>query len=459
MTAKLEINSLPMATKNLPVIMREIVDNAPERRKVESFIATLAPLCALATRVRFRYTYDNKDSALLLQVIIEGEQSSGKSFASNIEQIITKKLKEHDLEQRRIEQDYRERKKTRKANEKLDKEPVSDIRVIPPSISKTVLVKRADMFQRKYNDMLTFWMFSEELAMVTDAGKSAYSNLRTIMRTAYDLGSEFGLDFASDNSYSAIVDINICSMFCATPSALDSYMDRANIEGGNVTRTILCPLDDEMGSEGIIYHNLSQKDEVVIQNALKEIMDDVYDGDNHLQPTSFLDMSFLHDSVKRWVNEKADEAVVTNSNAIDVFRKRSSVSAFRVATLCYYLYKFEYSDEEIIRRRVTTIYKWMANYIFNNMYKRWGDMYDELVTKRKCKYKGKRQFILANLPETFERADIENIREQCGFQTKVKDLLASWKHRGYIAVIDDNKFVKTKKCHAVLNVYQPTERD
>ena len=90
MTAKLEINSLPMATKNLPVIMREIVDNAPERRKVESFIATLAPLCALATRVRFRYTYDNKDSALLLQVIIEGEQSSGKSFAVTSNKLLPK---------------------------------------------------------------------------------------------------------------------------------------------------------------------------------------------------------------------------------------------------------------------------------------------------------------------------------------------------------------------------------
>ena len=59
------------------------------------------------------------------------------------------------------------------------------------------------------------------------------------MRTAYDLGSRFGMDFASDNSYSAIVDINICSMFCATPSALDDYMDKKAVEGGNITRTVL----------------------------------------------------------------------------------------------------------------------------------------------------------------------------------------------------------------------------
>lgn len=96
-------------------------------------------------------------------------------------------------------------------------------------------------------------MFAEELAQVTDAGKQGYSNLRTIMRTAYDLGSLFGIDYASDNSYSAIVDINICSMFCATPAALDEYYDRKAIEGGNITRCIVCQLDDDVESDNEVF--------------------------------------------------------------------------------------------------------------------------------------------------------------------------------------------------------------
>ena len=202
--------SLPK-DKDLPPIIREIVSNAPCSRKVPSFIASLAPLCALASRIRVKYYHDTtRMHSLLLQVVIEGAQSCGKSFAADIEGLIMNDtLKARDKEQRRLEQEYREKKKRRKANEKLEEEPRTTIRVIPPTISKTVLTKRADFYERILGDTLTFWMFAEELAQVTDAGKQGYSNLRTIMRTAYDLGSLFGIDYASDNSYSAIVDINI----------------------------------------------------------------------------------------------------------------------------------------------------------------------------------------------------------------------------------------------------------
>lgn len=225
--------SLPK-DKDLPPVIREVVGNAPQSRKLPSFIACLSPLCALATRIRLKYYYDSRPSALLLQVLIEGAQSSGKSFAADIESLImTSTLKLRDQQQRRLEQEYREKKKRRKANEKLEEEPQTTIRVIPPTISKTVLTKRADFYQRILGDTLTFWMFAEELVQVTDAGKQGYSNLRTIMRTAYNLGSLFGMDYASDNSYSAIVDINICSLFCTTPSALDDYEDFSRLDSSH----------------------------------------------------------------------------------------------------------------------------------------------------------------------------------------------------------------------------------
>ena len=80
---------LPISDKDLPPIIREIVTNSPKSRKLPSFIASLSPLCALATRVRLRYFHDpHRPHALLLQVVIEGAQSSGKSFAADIENLI-----------------------------------------------------------------------------------------------------------------------------------------------------------------------------------------------------------------------------------------------------------------------------------------------------------------------------------------------------------------------------------
>ena len=431
--------------KDLPPVIREIVTNAPSNRKIPAFVASLSPLCALCPRVRLKYFYDTRPSALLLQVLIEGAQSSGKSFAADIESLIMDKtLKAHDKAMRRIEQEYREKKKRRKANEKLEEEPKTTIRVVPPTISKTVLTKRADMFERVLGDTMSFWMFAEELAQVTDAGKNGYSNLRTLMRTAYDLGSLFGIDFASDNSYSAIVDINICSMFCATPAAIDEYYDRKAIEGGNITRCIVCKMDDSLGEEGAIFTAYSAEQKAVIDSMLQKLMDMTYDGDGALQPVVELDMSWLDKTVCKWVKEKAREATLSGSKALDVFRKRSSVSAFRVASLCYYLYMLdEQLTEDTIRRRVSQIYHYMAEYILAGMLTRWGVQFENLNAKRELENKPEDKPVLFDqLTEVFTREQLKLQIEKQGLTTPYRVFLCKWKRLRVIEDIDKNTFKK-----------------
>ena len=434
--------------KDLPPVIREIVTNAPSNRKIPAFVASLSPLCALCPRVRLKYFYDTRPSALLLQVLIEGAQSSGKSFAADIESLIMDKtLKAHDKAMRRIEQEYREKKKRRKANEKLEEEPKTTIRVVPPTISKTVLTKRADMFERVLGDTMSFWMFAEELAQVTDAGKNGYSNLRTLMRTAYDLGSLFGIDFASDNSYSAIVDINICSMFCATPAAIDEYYDRKAIEGGNITRCIVCKMDDSLGEEGAIFTAYSAEQQAVIDSTLQKLMDMTYDGDGELQPVVELDMSWLDKTVCKWVKEKAREATLSGSKALDVFRKRSSVSAFRVASLCYYLYMLdEQLTEDTIRRRVSQIYHYMAEYILAGMLARWGVQFENLNAKRELENKQEDKPVLFDqLTEVFTREQLKLQIEKQGLTTPYRVFLCKWKRLRVIEDIDKNTFKKIIK--------------
>ncbi|MBQ7381456.1 MAG: hypothetical protein IJV61_00290 [Paludibacteraceae bacterium] len=432
----------------LPEIIRQIVGNAPKNRKVAAFIACLAALCAMCPRVRLKYFFDSRLSALLLQVLIEGAQSSGKSFAADIEGLIMNDtLKARDKAMRRLEQEYRDKKKRRKANEKLEEEPETTIRVVPPTISKTVLTKRADMYERVFGDTLTFWMFAEELAQVTDAGKNGYSNLRTIMRTAYDLGSEFGIDFASDNSYSAIVDINICSMFCATPSAIDDYFDKKAIEAGNITRTILCRLDETLGEDGAIFTPYTPEQKAHIDRMLKRLMDETYDNDGGLMPTIQLDTAWLDKTVCAWVRAKGKEASLSGSRSLDVFRKRSSVSAFRVAALCQYLYELENAlSPEVIQKRVRQIYLFMADYILDGMLERWGKRFDELNTKRENENRpGPRNVLYDQLSDTFSREQLRAVLEQQGKATPVKVFISQWKKLRVIEEVDKDTYRKVRK--------------
>ncbi|MBQ7382461.1 MAG: hypothetical protein IJV61_05520 [Paludibacteraceae bacterium] len=453
---------------DLPEVIRQIVSNAPQNRKVAAFVASVAPLCAMVPRARLNYYYDSRPSALLVQVLIEGAQSSGKSFAADIESLIMDKtLKAHDKAMRRLEQEYRDKKKRRKANEKLEEEPETTIRVVPPTISKTVLTKRADMYERVFGDTLTFWMFAEELAQVTDAGKNGYSNLRTIMRTAYDLGSQFGIDFASDNSYSAIVDINICSMFCATPSAIDDYFDKKAIEGGNITRTILCRLDETLGEDGALFKPYTAEQRMRIDAMLDRLMKETYNKDGGLQPTVTLDTQWLDKTVCQWVRAKGKEASLSGNKALDVFRKRSSVSAFRIAALCQYLYELEPAldaglmdekgnrkgtasdaglmDEKTIHKRVKQIYLYMADYILDGMMDRWGKRFEQLNTKRDQENKpGPKTVLFDQLSETFNRSQLRALIEQQGKTTPDKVFLCQWKKMRVIEEVEKDTYRKLK---------------
>ena len=457
---------LPLRDKDLPPIIREVVSNAPANRKLPSFVACLAPLCALATRVRLNYYYDGqRQSALLLQVIIEAPQSSGKQFAADIEHLLmANTLKSHDQEQRRLEQKYRERRRNRGQNEKMEDEPKTTIRVIPATISKTVLVKRADFYERNLGDVLTFWMFAEELAQVTDAGKQGYSNLRTIMRTAYDFGSRFGMDFASDNSYSAIVDINICSMFCATPSALDDYMDKKAVEGGNITRTVLCQLEDQIGADGAMFKPYTEQQLNAIHSMLQKMMADTYTPEGALCAPFTLDTSWIERDVRRWCQQKGKEALQSGSAALDVFRKRASVSAFRIMALCYYLYQLEglgTRDEglgnspqpsslnpqpstlNLIQRRCRKIYLYFADYILRMLLRRWGKTFEDLQARRvDLSADTSRPKLIDRLPREFSRDQLRALIQEAQVATPDRILVSQWKANHWIQETDKFQYKK-----------------
>lgn len=456
---------LPLSPKELPACLSQIVANAPDNRQLPSFVASMAPLCSLATRVRLNYYYDSRPSALLLQVIIEGTQSCGKSFAANIEHLIMgPTLIIHDEKQRNIEKAYREKRKRRSQNKELEEEPKTTIRVIPATISKTVLTKRSDYYKLLLGDILTFWMFAEELAMVNDSSKQGYSNLRTIMRTAYDLGSQFGMDFASDNSYSAIVDINICSMFCATESAVDDYMDKKAIEGGNVTRQIICRLSDDIGADGSIFKPYTPEQMAVINDMLDKLMADTYDSDGNLRPHIYLNTKWLDQTVQKWCRAKGTEALLTGSIAIDVFRKRSSVSAFRCAALCYYMYLLEAgidcrgeipADHPTVKRAIRNskkIYLFMADYILHGLLDRWGARFEELNTKREenNKKQDHSPTLLEELTVEFTRDQLKALLQQRQRTTPARVFICQWLKRKFIQDIGDNRYrklIKQDKCN------------
>ena len=434
--------------KWLPLIFRELMRNAPEPYKVATFFAAATCLSCVATRIRVYYPYDGlNEHALLLQTIISGEQSSGKSFVrNNIEKVIMAHLRRRDEEQRQQEQAYREMKQTASKAEKLPSPPRTVIRTCPISISIAQLIKRADAPQRYFGTPLTLWSFTDELSAAVESNKRAFSNIKTIARTSYDLHSTYGVDYLSDNAYSATVDILQCSLYLSTPSALDDYADKSFIEGGGITRTILVPLSDVIGEEAPLFKTLTTEQQAAIDATLQRMDADVFsETTGTIQPELFIDMEWLFPTVRAWCNEQNRQILRSGSRAHNTFFKRSSVSAFRSATLCAYPYGLEKGSQRLSmkhHRRVKQIYLFAAQYILDSMLRKWGKRYEALTQQRIPSESQVRVPLFDQLSPSFTRTQLDELVKRIGVSTPTRVLLSKWKAKGWIK--ETSKFAYEK---------------
>ena len=405
--------------KDYPAGVREWMLTAPKELKFATLAVSSAMLAVYATRVRLNYVYDNCLSAILLHVLVCGEQSSGKSFARYLMRHLMAPFVKRDNEQRAEEQKYAELK--RRQGKKDGK------------FSLSMLIKRADAPVRLFGSPKTLFQFADEIGAIVQASKRQFSDIKQIIKTGYDLGSEFGQDYLSESSYSAVVDLMLCYVYTGTPAAVNRYMDKAAIEGGNVTRTILCNLDTQLGENPLMFRPLSQDQQQSVEKMLEKLMARCYAEDGKtLGKLSVLDTKWLDSTVKKWCEEQRRKVVKTMSKALDVFYKRSSVSAFRIASLMQYLYEVEgLRDEKTIRRQVKHIYLACADRILDSMLAKWGNTFEEINDDAQViPYQTTNYF--DELPDEFSRVFLEEFLKRKNLRTPVKMVVYRWKSRGWI---------------------------
>ena len=289
------IHSL-IADKDYPSGIREWMQTAPAELKFPVLVVAASMLSVYLTRVRLQYVYDNdgERSAIVLQVIVEGEQSSGKSFARYIMRTLMRPFIERDREMRAKEQEYAAMKRRQgKKDGKLPPEPKTDVTIFPETVSVTMFIKRCDASVKLFGVPKTHFEFADEISAIVQSAKRQFSDLSQIIKTAYDLGSVYGQDYVSESSYSAVVDALLSFVFCGTRSAVSRYMNKAAIEGGSVTRTIFCALDSHLGSNPPQFSALNDSQKASLETTLEKLMALCYNSDGTMHKEIELDMSWL----------------------------------------------------------------------------------------------------------------------------------------------------------------------
>ena len=316
-----EETGVKVNVKTLPIGLRESLVGVPVTMHMPVLCSVMPIAAAYADQVTVEYC-DGNTHRLGLMSIIRGEQASNKSVCKNAVDIWKRQLDEEDSLARKREEEWKERKKGRKANEKAPEDPHVLIRVVPVTVSCSTLLKRFKNAQGH-----TIYSFGEELDTLRKTnGAGSWSSKYDIYRLSFDFG-EWGQDYNSDAAESGVVNVAYNWTMLGTNGAMRKCFKSDNIENGLSSRILVAEMPDASFSKMPKFGKRSAEDEARIQEAVTRLR----------SFTGLVDVPRLRKAIETWVEEKRVEAAKDIDHVKDTYRKRAAVIGFRCGVIFHML--------------------------------------------------------------------------------------------------------------------------
>ncbi len=430
---KVETSAFP----RLPSPFREFVSCAPEQFKQAMVVSMLPVMGTLLTRLRAEYL-DGESHAPNFQCVIEAPQASGKSFTRKMVNFLMRPIFERDALERVKEQQYLAQLKLLKNAKKLPEEPEIIIRNLPATISIAKLLKRLDKSHGTH-----LFTFLEELDTLTKSNSAgAWSQKSDIYRNAFD-NSEYGQDYMSDNSYSAIVKVYYNMLMCGTPRAVGRFYK--DPEDGLCSRVLFCKLPDQFGEAMPVWKKMDEKTCSALQVLLDKIMEQTYDNNGSLCPVNTIDMSWIFPEVEKWLEEQRLLAIKNQNRAQDVFRRRASVIAFRGAMIvykCWMLGRENSRFKSFAMRYSKDFFTWLANYTLNVQMEKYGNSLNECFSSERTKSNGKNDELFESLGDSFSLKDLQAKCDVMFIKSPPRQIIYLWRKNKLIEEVGFKEYKK-----------------
>ena len=410
--------------KNLAMGLKESLVGVPANMYMPVLCSVLPIAAAYADQVEVEYCDGNRQR-LGLMSIIRGEQASGKSVCKNVVDVWKRQFDEEDAIARKREEEWKERKKARKANEKAPDDPKVLIRTVPVTVSCSTLLKR---FKNANGHCL--YSFGEELDTLRKTnGAGSWSSKYDIYRLSFDNG-EWGQDYNSDQAESGVVKVAYNWTMLGTDGAMRKCFKQDNIENGLSSRVLVAEMPDASFSKMPKFGKRSADEEAKIQEAVTRLRS--YSG--------FVNTPRLRKAIERWVEEKRVEAAKDIDHVKDVYRKRAAVIGFRSGVIHFLLSGHE-------TNATIDFALMMAEYTLEQQIKAFGEaLQNEYVeAKRECKRYGKNNSVFDQLPPVFTMEDLKALKQgdSCA-EHSMRMIVSRWRRDGWIERADTKHW---KKCN------------
>ena len=418
-----EETGVKVNVKALPIGLKESLVGVPVSMHMP-VLCGIMPICgAYADGVEVEYC-DGNVHRLGLMAIIHGEQASNKSVVKNAIDVWKRQFDEEDALARKREEEWKERKKGRKANEKAPEDPHVLIRQVPVTVSCSTLLKRF-----KNSGGHTLYSFGEELDTLRKTnGAGSWSSKYDIYRLSFDRG-EWGQDYNSDAAESGVVKVAYNWTMLGTNGALRKCFKADNIENGLSSRVMLAEMPDCSFSKMPKFGKRSAEDEARIQEAVTRLR----------SFTGLLDVPRLRKAIETWGEAKRVEAAKDIDHVKDTYRKRAAVIGFRCGVIFHIL-----SGAARESKACLDFALMMAEYCLKQQIKAFGEALEsQFVDARdECIRYGSNHSIFDQLAPAFTMDDLRALKRGFCNEAGLRKIISRWYRDHWIEKTDKTHWRK-----------------
>ena len=418
-----EETGVKVNVKALPIGLKESLVGVPVSMHMPVLCGIMPIAAAYADQVTVEYC-DGNIHRLGLMSIIRGEQASNKSVVKNAVDIWKRQLDEEDALSRKREEEWKEQKKRRKANEKAPEDPHVLIRVVPVTVSCSTLLKRFKNAQGH-----TIYSFGEELDTLRKTnGAGSWSSKYDIYRLSFDYG-EWGQDYNSDQAESGVVNVAYNWTMLGTNGAMRKCFKSDNIENGLSSRVLVAEMPDSSFAKMPKFRRRSAEDEARIQQAATRLR----------SFTGLVDVPRLRKAIEAWVEEKRVEAAKDIDHVKDTYRKRAAVIGFRCGVIFHMLSGCAKESKACLDFALM-----MAQYCLDQQMKAFGEaLQNQYVDAQdECLRYGVNHSIFDQLPPTFTIDDLRPLKRGFCSEAALRKITSRWGRDGWIEKIDKTHWTK-----------------
>ena len=414
-SAESDESTVAPVDNELPGILQDLSDHAPEEFREATLMAAMPMLGTLATGIRAKYR-DGKLNSPSFIVDIEAPQATGKSFVdAEFELLMDPIIKQDEVEwQKEIEYSL-----AKKNGEEVEN-PCAQIRIIEPNIGVSAFLERALYAKGKH-----LFTYAPEIETVLKNNKGgAWTEKNDLFRLAYD-NKPWGQHRISKDSFSGKVTLYYNMVMCGTPNKCRAFF--ADAEGGLVSRVTPVLLPDMVGARMPHFKPWSQADEEKVKRQCLCLMDE--EGE--------VELPLINKAIEAWDEEKRQEYLQTLRYSLDVLRRRAALNGFRAGIIAYLL-EGRQETERAIRFAV-----WYAERCLHYQLQLYGNKIDALHDNAVSPQASKGNIrYLDVLPKEFTKEDLVNLRLANNESPVVKTIICRWVKEGLVVKTNANLWQK-----------------